>query len=245
MSSSRLICFVIGLVFMGGMAKGQEAVDQSLPAGNAENAVDSDLAKLSDDKEKLVERLLFAVENEIVPLTRKGVRSGNKLFGGAVLKKSDLSTVVAVTNAETGNPLMHGEITAIHAFYEIPRGQRPPARDCLFLCTHEPCPLCLAGITWAGFDNFFYLFSYEDSRDAFKIPHDLRIHEEVFGVKDGNYAQKNHYWSSWSIQELIDSCAVSDRQRFKSRVRALYKTYDGLSKVYQQSKKQGAEIPLN
>lgn len=38
----------------------------------------------------------------------------------------------------------------------------------------------LSGITWGGWDNFFYLFTYEDTRDAFSIPHDIRILEEVF-----------------------------------------------------------------
>jgi tRNA(Arg) A34 adenosine deaminase TadA len=192
----------------------------------------------------LIDRLLSVVEKEIVPLTQKGVRKGNKLFGGAILKKSDLSTVVAVTNSETGNPLLHGEITAINAFYERPRGQRPLAKDCIFLCTHEPCPLCLSGITWGGFDNFFYLFSYEDTKDAFSIPHDLRMNEEIFRVKDGNYAQKNYYWKSWGLKELIDSCDEEDRKRFTARIEVLRKTYDEMSEIYQRSKDKGAEIPL-
>jgi tRNA(Arg) A34 adenosine deaminase TadA len=37
----------------------------------------------------------------------------------------------------------------------------------------------LSGITWGGFDNFYYLFTFEDTRDAFGIPHDIRILEEV------------------------------------------------------------------
>ena len=66
-------------------------------------------------------------------------------------------------------------------------------KECIFIATHEPCPLCLSGITWTGFDNFFYLFSYEDTKDAFNIPHDLKILEEVFRCPDGNYAQRNYY----------------------------------------------------
>ncbi len=111
---------------------------------------DDDLARLTDDRVSLVERLLDVVEYEIVPRTREGVAAGNKLFGGAVLAKSDLSTVVAVTNEETANPLHHGEIATINAFYAIPRDQRPASRDTIFLSTHEPCSLCLSGITWGG-----------------------------------------------------------------------------------------------
>jgi len=32
-----------------------------------------------------------------------------------------------------------------------------------------------SAITWTGFDNFYYLFSYTDTKDAFNIPHDLKI----------------------------------------------------------------------
>jgi tRNA(Arg) A34 adenosine deaminase TadA len=155
-----------------------------------------------------------------------------------------MSTVVAVTNAETGNPLLHGEITAINAFYELPRDKRPSAEDCIFFCTHEPCPLCLSGITWAGFDNFFYLFSYEDTKDAFNIPHDLKMLEEVFRCPDGSYTQKNYYWSSWGLKELIASCSVRHRNRFTKRIESLRKTYNEMSEVYQKSKDKGADIPL-
>jgi hypothetical protein len=67
-----------------------------------------DLARITDDKTALIDRLLEVIELEIVPLTRVGVREGNKIFGGAVLRKSDLSTVVVVTNRESVNPLNHG-----------------------------------------------------------------------------------------------------------------------------------------
>lgn len=205
---------------------------------------EADLTRLTNDKIQFVDRLISVVEKDIVPLTQKGVRNGNKVFGGAILKKSDLSVVVAVTNSETNNPLLHGEITAINAFYEIPRNKRPLARDCIFVCTHEPCPLCLSGITWGGFDNFFYLFSYEDTKDAFNIPHDLRMQEEIFRVKDGNYAQKNYYWVSWGLKDLVASCDPENRKRLLNRIEALQRQYDEMSQIYQESKDDGAEIPL-
>ena len=37
----------------------------------------------------------------------------------------------------------------------------------------------MSGITWGGWNTFFYLFTYEDTRDAFDIPHDIKILEEV------------------------------------------------------------------
>src|SRR5690606_20377163 len=55
-----------------------------------------------------IDRLLDVVEQDIVPLTAAGVVHGNKLFGAALLRKDDLSLVLAETNNETENPLWHG-----------------------------------------------------------------------------------------------------------------------------------------
>jgi len=205
---------------------------------------EADLARISVDKRVLIDRLLDVVEREIVPLTRAGVQDGNKVFGGAVLRKSDLSTVVAVTNQESVNPLNHGEIATINAFYDIPRGNRPLAVETVFLSTHEPCPLCLGGLTWGGWDNFFYLFSYEDTMDAFSIPHDIRLNEEIWRVKDGEYDHRNRYWCAWHIPALIDGCDPGVRDGFTRRAVDLTATYEELSAIYQGSKGSGAEIPL-
>lgn len=48
--------------------------------------------------------------------------------------------MIAATNTETGNPLMHGEVTAIFAFYDLPKVQRPSPKETIFIATHEPCP---------------------------------------------------------------------------------------------------------
>ena len=201
----------------------------------------ADLARLTGDPTLLVDRLLAVVEHEIVPLTRAGVAEGNKVFGGAVLRKSDLSTVVAVTNRETANPLNHGEIATINAFYELAPGERPAAAETIFLSTHEPCPLCLGGLTWGGWDNFFYLFSYRDTADAFSIPHDIRLNEEIWRVKDGEYDHKNRYWCAWHIGALI---ATTNDPDLIARADRLAETYAELSATYQRTKGSGAEIPL-
>jgi tRNA(Arg) A34 adenosine deaminase TadA len=148
----------------------------------------------SHPPEPPVSRLLEVIENHIAPLTWEGVRRGDKIFGAAILRRSDGSVVVAGTNEETQCPLWHGEVVAIRKFHEMAAAERPSPKECLFLSTHEPCSLCLSAITWSGFDNFHYLFSYEDSRDDLAIPHDLRILEEVFGCADGYYRSTNVYW---------------------------------------------------
>ena len=57
------------------------------------------------DQATLAKRLLDVIEFDILPLTRDGVAAGNKVFGAAILHKSDLSLVLAETNNETENPL--------------------------------------------------------------------------------------------------------------------------------------------
>jgi tRNA(Arg) A34 adenosine deaminase TadA len=116
----------------------------------------------------LIDRLLTVMEVEIIPLTREGVRNGNKVFGAAMLKKSDLSTIIAGTNHETENPLWHGEIYTINKYYEMvnkDESKRVDPKNVIFFSTHEPCTLCSSAITWGGYDNFYYLFSHEDSRE--------------------------------------------------------------------------------
>ncbi len=208
---------------------------------------DADFAAIvGKDKAAFIDRVLDVLENEVVPKTMKGVRAGNKLFGAAILSKSDLSTVIATTNAETGNPLMHGEVTAIFEFYDIPKNQRPSAKDTIFIATHEPCPLCLSSITWGGWDNFFYLFTYEDSRDAYGIPHDIVMLDEIFRDPEGTYNEKNKFWTAWGLRDLIATATPKQQAAFNKRVDALKQTYAEMSDIYQKAKAagKGADVPL-
>ncbi|MBU1174294.1 MAG: nucleoside deaminase [Alphaproteobacteria bacterium] len=191
----------------------------------------------------LAARLLDVIADEIVPLTRKGVAMGNKLFGAAILKKSDLSLVIAETNNETENPLWHGEMHAIKRLYERPRDSLPDPKDCIFLATHEPCSLCLSAITWAGYDNFYHLFSHEDSRDSFAIPHDLKILKEVFTLDPGGYKGQNAFWTAHPIKKLIAALPDKERLPLQGRVGDIAALYDALSAVY-QARKGDAGIPL-
>ena len=195
-----------------------------------------------EDSSALVRRLLETIEQDILPLTRDGVAKGNKIFGAALLRKSDLSTLLAETNNELENPLWHGEMHTLKRYYEMPEDKRPAPSELIFLSTHEPCSLCLSAITWTGFDNFYYFFSHEDSRDAFAIPHDLKILKEVFDVDPGGYRHSNEFWTCHSIRQLA---AESDsNQEFDETITRVASAYDQLSGHYQNNK-SGNSIPLN
>ncbi|HEY8594805.1 MAG TPA: nucleoside deaminase [Devosiaceae bacterium] len=193
---------------------------------------------------KLVARLLDVIEYDIAPKTRREVERGNKIFGAAILLKSDLSLVIAETNNEIENPLWHGEMHAIKKLYERDRSSLPDPRDCIFLATHEPCSLCLSAITWGGYDNFYFMFSHEDSRDSFNIPHDLRILREVFTLPPGGYNAQNAYWKSYAIPRLVAGLERADREALTERLDNIRGLYDDLSSVY-QAHKGHAGIPLD
>lgn len=201
----------------------------------------------------LLQAILTTTEQRIIPLTSEGVRSGCKLFGAAILRRSDLTAHTVATNNERVSPLLHGEINCIQEFFTSSETPRPAPKDCIFFATHEPCSLCLSGITWAGFNEFYYLFTYEDSRDLFAIPYDIDILQEVFQVSAPGdteetlgqrelYNRRNKFFEGRSLRELVDQ--VGDEAEKKhwleeiDRVKALY---NGLSDTYQEGKKKGVE----
>jgi len=108
----------------------------------------------------------------------------------------------------------------------------------------KPCSLCMSAITWAGFDNFFYLFSHEDSRDAFAIPHDLKILKEVFDVNPGEYNSSNAFWDSYGINVLVRELDDQEQAPLQATIDRIYKAYEQLSSSYQDSKSENS-IPLN
>ncbi|KAF1930590.1 cytidine/deoxycytidylate deaminase family protein [Didymella exigua CBS 183.55] len=205
----------------------------------------------------LVSTLLRTVEDRIIPLTSGGVSSGSKVFGAAILSNTDLAPLTVATNHESLSPLLHGEINCIQQFFTVdfpdPKTRPNPRTDCVFFATHEPCSLCLSGIAWSGFREVYYLFTYEDSRDLFDIPHDIHILEQVFRVRvDGEddealkrrplYNRDNDFFKAGSLADMIasidDAIEREELARKSNEVKALY---NGLSQTYQNGKQEGTE----
>ena len=49
-------------------------------------------------------RILDIILDDLIPLTKISINEGNKIFGGFIVKKSDLSLVCLGTNQEIKNP---------------------------------------------------------------------------------------------------------------------------------------------
>ena len=193
--------------------------------------------------EILLNKFSEIFKNNILPLTIKGVDTGNKIFGAAIINKSDYSLVVAESNNETENPIWHGEIHTLKKFYELDSKTRPNEKSCIFLSSHEPCSLCLSAITFSGFTNFYYLFPYEITSNQFNIPHDLNILKEVFNISDGKYNKENSYWKSYNINILLDKLKGEKKKKLIDSFNEIKKTYIDLSNKYQSSKEKNS-IPL-
>ncbi|KAI0437464.1 cytidine deoxycytidylate deaminase family protein [Xylaria telfairii] len=195
------------------------------------------------DPVALLKALLATIEADIIPLTLKGVTSGSKLFGAAILSKAGLVPLTVSTNNEVASPLLHGEINCIRQFFAQ--------------------TLCLSGITWSGFDNFFYLFTYEDSRDLFSIPYDIDILQEVFRVPavsaspsgkemEGEdldarplYNRRNKFFTARSFEDLVREVAEkhgeTESKKWGGEVRRVKALYNELSDTYQKGNKGGTE----
>ena len=194
---------------------------------------------------KLILRLLDVLADDVLPLTEKAVLKGNKIFGAALLKKSDLTTYLAETNNEMESPLHHGEMHLLKRYFETPEVERLPANELIFLSTHEPCSMCLSAITWSGFDNFYFFFTHEDSRDEFAIPHDLNILNEVFSLQPGQYNKRNSFWHCHEIVGWIQEQSDSEtRAHMLQKVADIKARYVVASRAYQTGK-NGNSIPLS
>ncbi|KAJ0414608.1 cytidine deaminase-like protein [Aspergillus carlsbadensis] len=201
----------------------------------------------------LLDALCTCITEEIHPLSAPAVAAGSKLFGAAILLKSDLSVVYADTNQERGSPLWHGETWTLKQFFEIPADQRPDVKDCLFLTTHEPCSLCLSAILWSGFDNFIYMYTYEETHYVFECHGDLDIFNDVFNVREGEVARqasldgkggqvrpqyklRSERLVALSFAEILAAIENKEKQaEYVTKVESVKKSYGRLSEAYRRN----------
>lgn len=211
---------------------------------------------MAEKSKSLLTALLRTIEDAIVPLTKDGVASGSKVFGAAILSAKDLKPLTVATNNERVSPLLHGEINCIQEFftkdYPDPATRPSPQTDCVFLATHEPCSLCLSGIAWSGFKEFYYLFTYEDSRDLFAIPYDIDILQQVFRVpgtesseqveKRDLYNRENKFFTGRSFADLVNDLDTDEeKEKWTAEIQRVKALYNALSETYQEGKRTGAE----
>lgn len=216
------------------------------------------MSTLVPDPAALISAILTITEAQIIPLTRAGVSSGSKVFGASILHRSSLKPHTVATNNERVSPLLHGEINCIQEFFTNPiyntaENPRPDPKECIFFATHEPCSLCLSGIAWAGFREFYYLFTYQDSKDLFGIPYDIDILQEVFRVRAAgdteeslegreSYNRRNKFFEGRSLTELVERIEdEAERNRWKGEIERVKALYNELSATYQEGKKKGVE----
>jgi hypothetical protein len=105
----------------------------------------------------------------------------------------------------------------------------------------------------AGFREVYYLFTYEDSRDLFAIPHDIDILEQVFRVPAAGeteeqlrarplYNRENKFFAARSVADLVAGVEdEGERALLAEDVRRIKGLYNSLSETYQQGKQSGVE----
>lgn len=189
---------------------------------------------MSDDR--VFHRLLDVIERDIVPLTARGVEAGSRVFGAAVLRRSDLSLVLAETNHAAFSPLWHGEVYTIKLFFEL-QGHPDPG-DCIFLATHQPCCMCTSALAWSGFREIYYLFGYEHTQDAFNMPHDILMNREIFGCDEPK--AHNSYFEWRSLHSMVSR--LPDPASARARVDKIAAIYARFAKTVEEKESKAIRV---
>ena len=188
-------------------------------------------------------RLLDVIDHDILPLTERGVAAGNKVFGAAILRKSDLSLVDR--RAPTTRPRTRcGTARCTHSSSStnFPTHRRPaiwcscpPTSPARCACRRSPGPGSTTSTTSSP---------TRIPGTAFAIPHDLKILNEVFGLEPGGYRRTNAFWTAYSIPALVESEPEPLRTQLREQEQQIRDRYDALSRQYQDSKGDN-DIPLS
>ncbi len=98
----------------------------------------------------------LAVEN--VTLGRGGP------FGAVIVRDGEVIATGVNRVTATNDPTAHAEVTAIREACQVLGDFALPG--CVIYTSCEPCPMCLAAISWARMDGIFYSGTAEDAADA-------------------------------------------------------------------------------
>ena len=120
-----------------------------------------------------------------------------------------------------------------------PASRGPVAKSSIFLSTHEPCCMCISGITWTGFERVFYFFPYEITSEQ-GIPHDMNIMHELWGVK--SYRKQNQFCNTANLMEMIRNLEESEHKNELIKIQnRLIEKYAELSEKYHSEKEQNVD----
>ena len=170
------------------------------------------------------EMILNAISQTLLPVTEKGVAAGNHVFGGVILDKETLLPVAAASNDRVTNPIYHGEIATLRTFF----GDKthPLPGECIFVASHDPCPMCIAAIAWAGFDEVWVLFNYEDVKKEFGMPVDLLMYKEVFGADGAR--PLNAFFRKYDLK--ADAAKQPNAELLEEKIADIARSYGELAK---------------
>ncbi len=120
------------------------------------------------DQEKVFWRMLDVIEDFIVPETRLAVAHGHKIFGAAIVRRSDLSLVVAETNHEGWSPLWHGGVYTIKKFSNLLT--IPILKNVSFSQHMNPVPCAFLPLRGQGFLRFIFFLGMNKQETLLTFP---------------------------------------------------------------------------
>lgn len=164
-------------------------------------------------------KILDAIEYSLLPLTKKGIARGNHVFGAVVIDADTLETVAVGTNNRVMNPIYHGEIDTLQRFFAL--SGCPAPRKCIFVASHDPCPMCISAIAWAGFREIWVLYEYDDVQNNFDMPVDLAMYKEIFGAEGAS--KENKFYKKYSIEK--EAAKEPDAWKLLERIERLKAAY--------------------